>query len=126
VELGRREDGEWAVGIDPDPCARVEALENAALNGFASRFTVTDHYLSRLPHEEKFAIITANLRYPTLVRLCGIIVSRLASAGSLVLSGIKSDEQAFVMAVYDQKGFACRWQATEKGWVGLVLQQTDR
>jgi hypothetical protein len=90
-------------------------VDNAALNGLALRFTITDHSLSRLPHDEKFTIITANLRYPTLVRLCGIIVSRLASAGSLVLSGIKSDEQAFVMAVYDQKGFACRWQATEKG-----------
>ncbi len=114
-----------AVGIDPDPCARAEATENAVLNGLASRFTITDHSLSRLPHDEKFKIITANLRYPTLVRLCGTVVSHLASAGSLVLSGIKSDEQAFVMAVYDEKGFACRWQATEKGWVGLVLQQLD-
>ncbi|MGW8188450.1 MAG: 50S ribosomal protein L11 methyltransferase [Desulfobacterales bacterium] len=115
-----------AVGIDPDPCARAEAVENAALNGLASRFSITDHSLSRLPHDEKFTIITANLRYPTLVRLCGTIVSHLAKAGSLVLSGIKSDEQAFVVAVYGEKGFACRWQATEKGWVGLVLQQLDR
>jgi ribosomal protein L11 methyltransferase len=112
-----------AVGIDPDPCARVEAAENAVYNGFASRFTITDQPLSRLPHSEKFTIITANLRYPTLVRLCGTVISHLATDGSLVLSGIKRDEQAFVMAVYGEKGFACRWQATEKGWVGLVLQQ---
>ena len=113
-----------AVGIDPDPCARAEAAGNAVLNGLASRFTIMDQPLSRLPHGEKFTIIIANLRYPTLVRLCGNIVSHLATAGSLVLSGIKSDEQAFVMAVYGEKGFACRWQATEKGWVGLVLQQS--
>jgi ribosomal protein L11 methyltransferase len=112
-----------AVGIDPDPCARAEAVENAILNGLASRFIITDHSLSRLPYDEKFTIITANLRYPTLVRFCGTIVSHLATAGSLVLSGIKSDEQAFVMSVYGLKGFACRWQATEKGWVVLVLQQ---
>ncbi|MFZ1956040.1 MAG: 50S ribosomal protein L11 methyltransferase, partial [Desulfobacterales bacterium] len=31
-----------AVGIDPDPCARVEAAGNAVLNGLASRFTITD------------------------------------------------------------------------------------
>jgi ribosomal protein L11 methylase PrmA len=61
-----------------------------------------------------------------LVRLCGTVVSHLATAGSLVLSGIKSDEQAFVMAVYGDKGLVCRWQATEKGWVGLVLQQRHR
>jgi ribosomal protein L11 methyltransferase len=112
-----------AVGIDPDPCARAEAMENAVLNGLAARLAITDQALSRLPHGEKFTIITANLRYPTLVRLCGTVVSHLATAGSLVLSGIKSDEQAFVMAVYGEKGFACRWQATETGWVGLVLQQ---
>ena len=115
-----------AVGIDPDPCARVEAAGNAVLNGLASRFTITDEPLSRLPYREKFTIITANLRYPTLVRMCGTIVSHQATGGLLVLSGIKSDEQAVVMAVYGEKGLACRWQATEKGWVGLVLQQTDR
>ena len=113
----------WAVGIDPDPCARAEAMENAVLNGLASRFTITDQPLSRLPHGEKFTVITANLRYPTLVRLCGTIISHLATAGLLVFSGIKSDEQAVVKAVYGEKGFAFRWQATEKGWVGLVLQQ---
>jgi hypothetical protein len=43
-------------------------------------------------------------------------------AGLLVFSGIKSDELTFIMEVYGKKGFACRWQATEKGWVGLVLQ----
>jgi ribosomal protein L11 methyltransferase len=112
-----------AVGIDPDPCARAEAVENAASNGLAARLTITDQALSRLPHGEKFTIITANLRYPTLVRLCETVVSHLATAGFLVLSGIKNDEQAFVMAVYGEKGFVCRWQATEKGWVGLVLQQ---
>ena len=115
-----------AVGIDPDPCARAEAVENAALNGLAPRFTITDHSLSRLPHDEKFTIITANLRYPTLVRLCGTLVSHLVAAGLLVLSGIKSDELTFIMEVYGEKGFVCRWQAAEKGWVGLVLQQLDR
>lgn len=115
-----------AVGIDPDPCARAEAVENAALNGLAPRFTVTDHCLSRLPQGEKFTIITANLRYPTLVRLAGTLVSHLAPAGLLVLSGIKTDELSFIMKVYGEKGFVCRWQATEKGWVGLVLQQTER
>jgi ribosomal protein L11 methyltransferase len=114
-----------AVGIDPDPCARVEAAENAALNGLASRFSITDQPLSRFPHSEKFTIITANLRYPTLVRLCGTVVSHLATCGSLVLSGIKNTEQAFIMDVYGEKGFACRWQAMEKDWVGLVLQQSS-
>ena len=115
-----------ALGIDPDPCARVEAAENADLNGLASRFTIMDQPLSRLPHSEKFTIITANLRYPTLVRLCGTIVSHLASVGLLLFSGIKSDELTFIMEVYGEKGFVCRWQAVEKGWVGLVLQQPDR
>jgi ribosomal protein L11 methyltransferase len=113
-----------AVGIDPDPCARVEAAENAVLNGLASRFLITGQPLSQQLDGEQFAMITANLRYPTLVRLCGTIVSHLATAGLLALSGIKSDEQSVVMAVYGEKGFTCRWQATEKGWVGLVLQQS--
>lgn len=114
-----------AVAIDPEPCARAEAAENAVLNGLASRFLITAQPLSQLPHGAPFTMVTANLRYPTLVRLCGTIVSHLATAGLLVVSGIKSEEQAVVMAVYGEKGFACRWQATEKNWVGLVLQQSS-
>jgi ribosomal protein L11 methyltransferase len=111
-----------AVGIDPDPCARAEAVQNAALNGLGSRFLITDQPLAKLPREEPFAMVTANLRYPTLVRLCAVIVSHLAPAGWLVLSGIKCDELAAVMAVYGEKGFVCRWRETEKGWVGLLLR----
>lgn len=112
-----------AVGIDPDPCARAEAAENAILNGLTSRFLITDQPLSKLPHDAPFTMVTANLRYPTLVRLCGSIVSHLATAGLLVFSGIKSEERAVVTTVYGEKGFVCRWHATEKNWVGLVLQQ---
>ncbi len=112
-----------AVGIDPDPCARAEAVENAVLNGLAARLTITDQPLSRLPHQEKFTIITANLRYPTLLRLCGTVDSHLTTSGFLVLSGIKDDEQGFIMADYGEKGFVCRWQSTEKNWVALVLQR---
>ncbi|MFZ0610701.1 MAG: 50S ribosomal protein L11 methyltransferase [Desulfobacterales bacterium] len=112
-----------AVGIDPDPCARAEAWENAAVNGLASRFLVTDQALSQLPDGGRFTIITANLRYPTIKQLAGLIGAHLATGGSLVLAGIKSDEQADLLAVYGRRGFFCHWQAAEKGWVGLVLRQ---
>ncbi|MDZ7581090.1 MAG: 50S ribosomal protein L11 methyltransferase [Deltaproteobacteria bacterium] len=111
-----------AVGIDLDPCARAEAAQNAVLNGLGARFLIMDQPLTELLPEEPFAMVTANLRYPTLVRLCATIVSHLAPAGWLVLSGIKCDEQAAVMAVYGEKGFVCRWRETEKGWVGLLLR----
>ncbi|MFZ0241899.1 MAG: 50S ribosomal protein L11 methyltransferase [Desulfobacterales bacterium] len=112
-----------AVGIDLDPCARAEALQNTVLNGLESRFLITKRPLSELPEGERFEVVTANLRYPTLMRLCGTLVAHLARAGLLVFSGIKNDELDDVMALYGEKGFVCRWQATEKGWVALVLQQ---
>ncbi len=111
-----------AVGIDPDPCARAEARENAAVNGLAARFLVTDQTLSQLPDGERFTIITANLRYPTLRRLGRQIGSHLATSGLLVLAGIKCAEQEDLLAVYDCLGFSCSWQAAEKSWAGLVLK----
>lgn len=112
-----------AVGIDPDPCARAEARENAAVNGLAARFSVTDQTLSQVPDGDRFTIVTANLRYPTLRQLGEWIGAHLAPGGSLVLAGIKCDEQADLLAVYGRVGFACHWRAAEKGWVGLALRQ---
>jgi ribosomal protein L11 methyltransferase len=112
-----------AVGIDPDPCARAEAAQNAALNELAARFCVASRSLSQLSRDEVFTMIAANLRCPSLVRLCAPIVSHLTPNGLVVLSGMRTTEQAAVVAAYQERGFECRWQGTEKGWAGLVLQR---
>jgi ribosomal protein L11 methyltransferase len=78
-----------AMGTDMDPCAIAEAGENAKINGLSQRFTVLD-----VPAEEingQFHLITANLRYPTLARLCPYIATHIPENGAAILSGIREE-----------------------------------
>ena len=79
-----------AVGIDIDPCARDEAQKNIKLNGLEHRINILDTSIEDI--KESYFLITANLRYPTLKRLCPHIVKITQKKGAVVVSGIKSDE----------------------------------
>jgi len=108
-----------AMGTDMDPCAIAEAGENAKINGLSQRFTVLD-----VPAEEingQFHLITANLRYPTLARLCPYIATHIPENGAAILSGIREDEADEIKSIYAGLNLACRWEKSENRWTGLVL-----
>lgn len=108
-----------ATGIDMDPCAIAEALENARINGLAKRFKILD-----LPAEKingQFHLITANLRYPTLMRLSPYIASHMPENGAAILSGIREEEADEIKSIYSGLNLECRWEAIESRWAGLVL-----
>jgi ribosomal protein L11 methyltransferase len=108
-----------AVGTDMDPCAITEAGENAKINGLSQRFTVMD-----IPAEEingQFNLIAANLRYPTLARLCPYIASHIPENGAAILSGIREEEAEEIKSIYAKLNLECRWEAIENKWAGLVL-----
>jgi ribosomal protein L11 methyltransferase len=107
------------IGTDMDPCAIAEAVENARINGLSQRFTVLD-----MPAEEisgHFHLITANLRYPTLARLCPYIASHIPENGAAILSGIREEEAGEIKNLYAGLNLKCRWEAVENRWAGLVL-----
>jgi len=108
-----------AVGTDMDPCAITEAGENAKINDLSQRFTVMD-----IPAEEineEFNLIAANLRYPTLARLCPYIASHIPENGAAILSGIREEEAEEIKSIYAKLNLECRWEAIENRWAGLVL-----
>lgn len=79
-----------AIGTDIDPCSIAEAGENAQINGLSERFAVLD-----VPAEEingDFHLIAANLRYPTLARLCPYMTAHISENGAVILSGIREEE----------------------------------
>jgi ribosomal protein L11 methyltransferase len=108
-----------AVGIDIDPCARDEAQKNIKLNGLEHRINILDTRVEDI--KETYSLITANLRYPTLRRLCSHIVGITQKKGAVVVSGIKSDEVEDLLDNFTQNGFQCIWRAVEKGWAGMVF-----
>jgi ribosomal protein L11 methyltransferase len=110
-----------ATGIDIDPCSRAEAQKNIQLNGLEHRINILDTIVEDI--KETYSLITANLRYPTLKRLCPHIAKITQKKGAVVVSGIKSDEVEELLDTFSQNGFQCTWKAVEKGWVGLVLSR---
>lgn len=111
-----------AVGIDRDVCARTEAAGNAVLNHLETRLVITDGPLSRLFSAAPFTLIMANLRYPTLLNLKTTVAGLLEPDGALVLSGIKTEEQAGIRTAYAEYGLHNWWTEEEKGWTGIVFR----
>jgi len=58
------------MGIDTDPCSRAEAKENVKLNGLKDKIDISDQPVENI--HNRFSIITANLRYPTIKNYCFI------------------------------------------------------
>ena len=109
-----------AVGIDIDSCARAEAQTNIRLNGLEQRIKILDTRVEDI--KEAYALITANLRYPTLKQLCPHMTGIMQKNGAVVLSGINSEEVEDLLDIYGQNGFQCTWRAEEKGWAGLTFE----
>jgi len=108
-----------AVGIDIDPCARAEAKENVKLNNLENRIEIHGRNIEKI--DQKFPLITANLRYPTLKRLCSHITEITEKGGSVIISGIKTSEVSDLLNIFTQEYFRCVWKEFEKGWAGLVF-----
>ena len=111
-----------AIGVDIDPCSIKEAMDNAKINKLEDKFVIKNMSLEDL--NTKFTLITANLRYPTLMNIYHRLVKMTEAGGAVVLSGIKSDEAISVIDLYTEKHFECKWTESEKDWAGLVLLKT--
>lgn len=114
---------ERGLGIDIDPCARVEATENIKINRLENKILISEQIAESL--DQRFSMILANLRYPSLKKLAAKLAKLTDLRGSLILSGIKEDEVDDLLAVYSKEKFECLWKADELGWSGVVLQKLD-
>jgi ribosomal protein L11 methyltransferase len=108
------------VAVDVKPEAVTAARANAARNGLAARVRVG----SELPPiaDGAFDLIVANITADVLQRLAGDFVSRLATGGALVLSGMLADLQSDeVGAVYEALGCSRAASRVEGEWEALLF-----
>jgi ribosomal protein L11 methylase PrmA len=122
VKLGAKR----GIGIDRDACARVEAIENVKLNGLEKKIRISNRPPESLNPQNRFFLISANLRTPTLMQMCAHVAGLADSRGKVVLSGIKAGELADIISVYGASGFIPCWQEIQKGWAGIVFQRVER
>ena len=110
-----------ALGIDIDPCAIAEARENVKINRRGGQIEIQDRDVEKI--NDTFSLITANLRYPTLLRLADAMAGLLKKNGALVVSGIKTDEADDIVKAYAGRRFQCKWKEIESDWAGLVFNR---
>jgi len=111
------------VGLDIDPWAIQEARENARLNGLLDRFQAESAGLERIAGP--FALILANLRWPTLKVIEPDLVRLLDPEGNLVVSGIQADEADRMRGCFS-RDLRPLWQSTEKGWSAMIWRLRPR
>jgi ribosomal protein L11 methyltransferase len=111
-----------ALGIDSDPDAIQSARENLALNPDARHveLALADLTSASLPQAD---VVTANLTGALLIREAPTLQRALRRGGSLVVSGLLSEERTAVQAAFGT--MIAAWEAEEDGWVGLRLRAAD-
>jgi ribosomal protein L11 methyltransferase len=114
---------ETGIGTDTDRCSISEAAKNAQINGLENRLRILT---PSEPEDTTYSLITANLRFPDIMRLFPVISKSVKPGAPVVLSGIRPDEIDAIKRRYIQNTFKCLHVSEEKNWSCLVLQSKGR
>ena len=91
-----------------DPVSISEAKNNIKLNHLDDKITVIENTMNE--SENRFSIICANLRPPTLAALSDLIYKSLKNNGIAIISGVRQWEKADLINMYSKKGLELIWQ----------------
>ena len=111
----------FVLGVDNDPCSVYEAKENVNINRLSDQIRISADSIDCI--NEKFDMVFANLRTPTLIALCELIHKKTNRSSILVFSGIRAEEADSVGRCYQKKGFAVIESRQEKEWRALCLMR---
>ena len=103
-----------------DPISLNEARQNIELNHLSHRIQLHGEFMPET--EDEFALICANLRYPTLRELAPLFLTNTRPQGHLILSGIREWESDALVAHYDATGFDCLDLRHRKKWGAAVFK----
>jgi ribosomal protein L11 methyltransferase len=107
-----------ATCIDVDDDAVAVTRENAAFNDVAERVHASTLAVEAV--EGRYELVLANIQANVLIPLAESIGSRVASGGTLLLSGILVGQEAEVRAAYP--GFSLEDSPREGEWIALILK----
>jgi len=107
------------VAVDVDPRAVEAASENARVNGVQDRFEALPTPLERIPGS--YDLVLANLIAEILVDLKEDLASHTAPGGSLVISGILAEKEAWVEEEFASLGLRPAARRRDGQWIALHL-----
>lgn len=108
-----------ACEIDPDACAI--AFENAVLNHVDEKIAFTIAPLEEL--EGEFDLILANILAEENIRLADALLARLASGGTLVLSGILIEKETMVVDAFNLFGLGAPEIHHNEDWSCIIYRR---
>ncbi|MCP3898787.1 MAG: methyltransferase [Desulfobacteraceae bacterium] len=109
------------LALDIDPNSIAEAKKNVILNNLENKIKVTDTDINIL--KGKFALILANLRYPTLKQLAHSITALSKPGAFLIMSGIRTYEKKDLITIYKNQGYSLLFEKDEKNWSCVAMKK---
>jgi ribosomal protein L11 methyltransferase len=109
-------------GVDTDAAALRAAAENARLNGWERRVSLSLGGPETLAG--RWPLVAANILAAPLIEMAPSLASRVGHHGRLLLSGIPQSVEADVQQAYRHLGMRRVQAISRAGWVALVLQAT--
>ncbi len=116
--IGLARIGLHGTGLDTDPLAIENAVDNVERNGVASVVDVRTGSLE-LVSGERFDVVVANILAEPLVELAPDLVAALAPGGCLVLSGVLTIQAETVAAAYVSQGLPSPQVLVRDEWAAL-------
>jgi ribosomal protein L11 methyltransferase len=118
---------ERVTASDIDPEAVRVARANAALNGTPApglRLAAAGGLTHPLIRKgAPYGLIVANILARPLMLLSRDVIRALAPDGTLILSGLLTDQEAMVLGAYRLQGLSLRRRTRRDGWSTLVLRR---
>ncbi|MCP4672582.1 MAG: methyltransferase [Desulfobacula sp.] len=102
-----------------DPVSINEAKKNIELNCLEKKISLIENTMEK--RENRFSIICANLRPPTLTALSDLIHESLKNCGVAIISGVRQWEKTNLINMYLKNGLELIWQRDTKKWSAFVL-----
>lgn len=104
-------------GIDIDPEAILVAHQNAELNRVADLVTFSTTPLAALTG--RFDLVVANILAEDLVRMRADLTSHLSTGGILILSGILTEREQFVVSGFQDTGLTFQSTRYDGEWCSI-------
>ena len=111
------------VAVDIDPRAVTVTEENVALNGVGDRVAVSTTPLAAVTGT--YGIVLANILAEELVRLSGELVARVAPGGFLILSGILTEREPYVVQGFASAPLQLVTTRRDAEWSCLCYRRTS-
>ncbi len=123
LKLGARS----ALGLDIDPDALANALENAARNGIGAELTLAQGSVKQVLAGEflfrRASLVVANILAPVISRLLGDGLAKLVEPGGrLLLSGILLEQEPSILRTTRSHNLTLECRRQMGDWVALAFR----